>query len=306
MLATLSLLLSKMLPVYSVALGGFFAGRYLNLQRETLANLLIYFVAPVVFFFGVVQAPHGWTQLLLVPVFLGVGSLLGVSVYAGVKRLYPQQERSILGFIAGSGNTGYFGIPLVAVLLGPDALVVAIMVTIGLDLFQYTVGYYLMARHSARSEGVLQKIAKNPLIWALAAGTIWTQMGWGVPAQVAPIAAYFNGTYIILGMLVIGLGLSGPRQQKIDVRFVAGAFIAKFVLFPLVVALLVMVDRQFLHIFSDLTHKAVLLLSLVPIASDAVAFATILDIHPQKTAHTVMLSSVFSILYVPVLAYVFF
>lgn len=308
MITVLSLLLSKMLPMYGIALGGFFIGKHLDVQRQTLANLLLYFIAPVVFFFGIVNASDsGWRHLLLIPLFLCIGSVLACIVHFITKRFYSEQERGILGFIAGSGNTGYFGIPLVAILLGPDALIIAIMVTIGLDLFQYTVGYYLMARHTADPREIILKTIKSPLIWSLLAGMAFVAMGMSMPQQIGDVVAYFNGAYIVLGMLIIGLGLSGGvKKRDVDVKFVASAFAAKFILFPVAVVALIMIDQSFLHIFSSMTHKTIFLLSIVPIASDAVAFATVLNTHPQKTAHTVVLSSIFSIIYVPVLALIFF
>lgn len=306
MIAALSLLIAKIIPIYGITLGGFLAGRHLELHRETLAKLLIYFIAPVVYFFGIAETNHNSQQLLLVPIFLCLGSLLAFVVYISIGKLYPQQERGILGFIAGSGNTGYFGIPLVAILLGPEALVAAIMVTIGLDLFQYTLGYYLMTRHNANPAEAFHKIVKNPVIWAFIAGVICMQLNWHVPGQFSDVAVYFKGAYVVLGMLVVGLGLGGrPRQKALDMRFIAGAFIVKFVLFPLCVLLFVLIDQRWLHLFSSITHDAMLLLSLVPIASDTVAFATVLGVHPQKAAHTVMLSSVFAILYVPIVALLF-
>ncbi len=305
MTAALLLLLVKITPLYGIAVGGFFAGRHLKLQRETLATLLLYFVAPVVFFFSVVDAEQSWHQILLVPVFLGLGSLLGLLVYASARNWYSASERGMLGFIAGSGNTGYFGIPLVAMLLGPEALVAAVMITIGLDLFQFTLGYYLMAKHDARPREAVRKIVSSPVIWAFVLGVLFVQTGWQLPPAITDIAQHFKGAYIVLGMLVVGLGLSGLSRKVLDIRFVTAAFAAKFVLFPLCVCALVAIDEQWLHGFTPVVHRTMLLLSLVPIASDTVAFATVLGVHPQKAAHTVMLSSLFAVLYIPILAMLF-
>jgi predicted permease len=48
-----------------------------------------------------------------------------------------------------------------------------------------------------------------------------------------------------------------------------------------------------------------LVLSIVPIASNTVAFATKLRAHPEKAAFTVMLSTLVALVYIPVFVYLF-
>ena len=56
-MTVLFLLIAKLIPLYIVVLFGFLAGRFSEVKKETVANLLIYIITPVVVFGGVFSAP---------------------------------------------------------------------------------------------------------------------------------------------------------------------------------------------------------------------------------------------------------
>ncbi len=299
MVSDLFLVLGKIMPLYGVIGLGYLAGRQLELQRESVANLLLYVVTPIVFFGSLVSAPIEQHNLLLVPLFFTMGCVIATVFYGLGRFVYSHSERSVLGFAAGSGNTGYFGLPLVLAVLGPAALNVAIVASIGLDLFQYTLGYYFMARHQATPRAAIARVLRNPVMWAFVAGAICLRLGYHMTPALMNVADYFKGAYVVLGMLIIGLGLAQAARVRIDRRFVAGALLAKFICFPLLALVVVELDQSIWHLFSPLVHRAILLLSVVPVASDTVAFATVLKVHPDKATHTVVLSTLMALGYIP-------
>ena len=50
----------------------------------------------------------------------------------------------------------------------------------------------------------------------------------------------FSGAYIVLGMMLIGLGMADIRWSTIDVRFLGMAFLSKFFVWPGLMMLLVL------------------------------------------------------------------
>ena len=47
-------------------------------------------------------------------------------------------------------------------------------------------------------------------------------------------------------------------------------------------------------------YRAFILLSIVPIAANTVIFATALDVHPDKVSSAVLFSTIFCLIYVPI------
>lgn len=61
-----------------------------------------------------------------------------------------------------------------------------------------------------------------------------------------------------------------------------------------------------MSLFPEEAHKGFLLISIVPLAANSVAIASILKAHPEKVATTVLVSTLIALVYVPVMAGIFF
>ena len=92
---------------------------------------------------------------------------------------------------------------------------------------------------------------------------------------------------------------------EFDFKFISLAFLAKFLVWPLFMLGLIFLDSRFFGLFSPLLHKIMFLISIVPIAANTVAYAALLKTHPQKAAVAVLLSTLFALVYIPVLAIYF-
>ena len=60
-------------------------------------------------------------------------------------------------------------------------------------------------------------------------------------------------------------------------------------------------DRVGMNFYDIETYRAFMLLSIVPIAANTVIFATVLDVHPDKVSSSVLFSTFFGLIYVPVI-----
>lgn len=275
------------------------AGRYLRVQRETVASLLLYVIVPVVSFYGVATVHLDAGILLLPLVFYAVCSLLCLVFHALSRMFWKDSTRSIFAYAAGTGNNGYFGLPLVLSLLGEQAFAVAVVAGMGFLLYECTVGFFVVARGHRTAGESLRRLLRFPMIYAFFLGLLWNAAGWGFPAAYADLAQSFRGAYTVLGMMLVGLGLSRIRHLFIDLRFVGLLLIAKYVCWPLLMLGVVTADTAWFHLFSPLTHQVMLLLAIVPTAANVVAYATELKTHPEKAASAVLISTFLALLYIP-------
>ncbi|MCA9331283.1 AEC family transporter, partial [Candidatus Saccharibacteria bacterium] len=107
----------KLLPIYLLIGAGFVMGKRLPVKRDTISNLLIYLIAPVVIFNSVYTTQLSLQTTVLPVMFFVLCSAMGLFAYwfnAGL----PTKQRGVLAFAGGSGNTGYFGIPVALALFG--------------------------------------------------------------------------------------------------------------------------------------------------------------------------------------------
>ncbi len=300
-MALFVLIAQKILPLYLVIALGYGAGRWLGIAREQVANLVIYLIMPIVFFGAVARTELTPAYLTLPFVAYCMGAVIALSIFYISKFFYAKDDthRNLIGQAAGSGNTGYFGLPLFLALAPEQQAGVYLLAILGLTICEATVGYYLLARSHFGMRDAVRKLLRLPVLYACLAGLIVNISGMGVPTPLVELLQHFRGCYVIFGMMMIGLGLSSMQRLEFGTRFLPLLFLARFVCWPLLAWGLVWLDSNVLHLFDDLSHKVVIVFSVVPLAANTVAFATQLKVHPEKAATAVLLSTLLALITIP-------
>jgi predicted permease len=292
-------LVVKVVPLYVLIFLGYLAGKKLGVRKESVSALLIYFIAPFVVFSGVIASPLDRTIVLLPLLCFILCCLIGTAFYIAGAFVWSGPERNILAFAAGTGNTGYFGLPVILALLGPQYFSLTVLAILGFILFENSLGYYFVARGHLNVRDALLKVLKLPAIYAFVAGVAVLALHVAFPATFQSLFTNFQGAYSILGMMLVGLGLAGIGAVAPDRIFLFSSLFAKFVVWPVVVVLFILADRSLLHLFSPMAYAVLLVLSIVPLAANTVAFATQLKAAPEKAAIAVMISTLIALVYIP-------
>ena len=299
-------LLIKLLPLYGIVLLGYIAGKKLEVQKESVAQLLIYIVSPVVVFSGVIATELNASILSLPILFFILCCSLCLLFYSVGKLFWTGSEKNILSFTAGHGNTGYFGLPVLFVLLGDQFLGLAVMMILGFSLYDSTLGFYMVAKGHHTAKESLKKLLHLPTLYAFFLGIIINYLNISLHPILLDALHNFQGMFVVLGMMLIGLGLSEVTRASLDYKFTAIAFLAKFVVWPGVMGLIIFLDKTYFHFYNSSTYKIMLLMSIVPLAVNTVAYATKLNTHPEKVSLTVLLSTIFALFYIPLFVVLFF
>lgn len=293
-------LILKLLPLYIIIFLGYLAGKKLKVQKESIAPLLIYVISPVVVFSGVVSINLTGPIISLPLLYFIPACLTCLLFYFIGGRFYSTgSERNILAFASGTGNTGYFGIPLILALYDPTYFGIAVFILLGGIIYENSIGFYITARGQFSARQAFIKVLKLPTIYAFIVGIIVSVNSWSISPTISEAVTNFKGAYVVLGMMLIGLGLSQVTKSSIDHRFTLLSFIAKFLILPIIMTSIVLVDSHFFHFYNSLIYTVLLIMSIVPIASNTVALATLFNVHPEKMALTVLLSTLFALVYIP-------
>jgi predicted permease len=293
-------LLAKTAPLYALVAFGFVAGRRLGVTRESVSALLIYLISPLVVVNGLASATVGWTLFFLPALFLSVSATVALGFFWLGRRLAASGEEGLLAFAAGAGNTGYFGLPVILSVLGERYLSYAVLAVFGIVLFENTLGYYLIARGSFSSREAFAKMVRLPAIYAFCLGLALALSGVGVPSVAAPFFANIRGAYSVLGMMLVGIGLAGVSRDQVDRPLILWSAIAKFAVWPAASFLVCLADARLFHFLPADAYPVVMILSIVPLASNTVAFASHLGVAPGKAALAVLATTVSAAAYIPV------
>lgn len=203
-------LLNIVVPVFVIALAGFWFGRRwrgdTGMAFINHANLMLF--VPALVFSALVENPisvtHDW-PLMLAGVFVVVlpGALLMWVTPQGVTRaafLVPGMFR----------NTGNLGIPLMMLAYGREYLGDIVLLMVLSNLLHFSLGIYLLSHGEKRWDWVA-----NPNVWAAALGVWLASQREEIPASVLTSLDLLGQMAIPLMLFALGVRLSQEKLGQV-------------------------------------------------------------------------------------------
>lgn len=297
----LLIILGKIFPLYITIFAGYILARYFRIKREQIAFLLIYILGPIVIFFAVLSIEIN-LQLVFLPLFIFIfGSFIAFYILQRYKNEWKDASVNTLAFTCGTGNTGYFGIPLAMILLEPNAANIFIFGTLASLLYENTTGFFVTAKGSFTARQSIMKVLKLPLLYAFIAGVTFNILGFRTPEFIVPFFENFKWAYGLLGMMMLGMGMKGFNlNEDFDKKYIKISYFFKFIFWPGIVLAIIFVDKNLIGFLNDEIYRVMFLFSIVPLAGNTVTLAVLLKAKPEKASFTVLLSTLISIVYIPV------
>ncbi|MGO2132803.1 MAG: AEC family transporter [Halomonas sp.] len=277
---------------------GIFAARQLSVDPRPIATLLIYLIAPLTFFRGLVLGGPTPAYLLITATLFATACCVALLVNAVARRLLPADESAVLAFSAGTGNTGYFGLPVAIVLLPSEGVTLYLFAVLGVTLYEFTLGFYLSARGRFSVRESLLKITRLPLIYAFLTALLFESINFEVPPSVMRGLEVFPAAYTLLGMMIIGMTLGRVSPREFDLRFIGACVGVRYLLWPALMLAAVIAIQASIGLSQDLA-MALLLIGVVPMAANVVVVAMELGIAPEKGALAVLLTTLAAPLLIP-------
>lgn len=291
----------KIIPLYIFAILGFVAGKYLNIDAKGIGKLIIYIIAPFVIFEAITHSNLSLSTFILPIITFLLCSIVAFLFYKYGKYIYGDARANVLAIVSAEGNTGYFGIPIALLLFDQNIFGIYILGTLGVTIFENTVVYYLTARGRYTVQESLGRLKKLPALYAFAFAVAFLYLEINLPRLMDNFVISMQGAYVVLGMMLIGFGISKINKFSFDYKFIALSFVGKFIILPLLMFGLVLLDYYLFKIYNVEIYRAFILLSIVPIAANTVIFATVLNVHPDKVSSAVLFSTIFGLVYVPII-----
>lgn len=299
-------LLGKILPLYFSILLGLFSTLFLSCDKNTIAKILLFILAPLIVFNATISVKLDASVLFLPLFFFLLSSTLAFILLFVFKRIYSDNTANLLAFSTSTGNTGNIGIPLAILFLEPHLVDVFIFTVLASILYQNSVGYYITAKGHFTAKESIKKVLKLPVLYAFVLGIIFNISGFKIPDIFLNYADYLKGTYAILGMMLLGMGMEKMRSNNsFDLKFISYAIIIKFFLWPMIVLAFIFVDKNYIHFLNEGFYMIMFLFSIVPLAGNTVTVATILNVKPEKMSLAVFITTMISLLYIPFALYLY-
>lgn len=292
-------LLPNLIPLYALIAFGFAGGRWLDINLHSMAVVAIYFIAPIVIFGAVAQVDLQ-PEYMALPLVLAVISFSITMVsYRLARLIFPAKMASLIGMASSTGNTGYFGLPLILAIYGADQAGIYILGNYGAEIVAVTLGYYFGARGNFHVKDSLIKLLKLPVLHGLWLGVVWNLLNLPLPESFLNYWGHFTGAWVVIGMMLIGVALGKIPKFELNFKLIGWLSVVKFLAWPLLVGAFIWTDQNYTMLFDTDIYGMFLIFSLCPLAGNVVAFAAQLDVHPEEAAMAVLISTLIALFYIP-------
>lgn len=212
-----------------------------------------------------------------------------------ISRLVFRHRSAIRQFGAAFSNAGFIGIPLVQMTLGEEAVFYVASFVAIVNILQWTYGVFIMT--GDRTQISLKKITTNPIAVSLAIGLLLFFLPVKLPAIVTGVIGTLASMNGPLAMIVLGAYLAQvPLKELFTDRLTYLCAAVRLILIPVLTMLcLFLIPEDF-----GTVRLAVMLAAAAPVGSNVAIFAQIYDKEYTDAVKDVCLSTVLSILTMPI------
>ena len=291
-----ALLIQTCLPLAALIALGYIIGRLNTIDLKSVATLAIYAITPLVAF-GSAARLDFTPSLVMLPICTFVlAALIGCGSYALGYCIKDKAQRCLLPVACGSGNTGYFGLPIAIALFGQEAAGIYFLANLGVVVFETSIGYYFIARGKLSTRDALYRVARLPILYALSTGLVCAAAGIHLPEAAIKLWDLCKGAYVVVGMIIAGLALAQSEGFALNAKLTMIGLIGKFVFWPAAALFFSIIDTG---LFDARVHQLILMLSLVPIAANLPAYAAANNVPVRDAAMLVLVSTILAIMAIP-------
>jgi malonate transporter len=294
-------ILLKTLPFFAVIATGFLAGRARFLTPDATGQLTKF-----VFYFALSAMLFGFAaNLSLAEIFnlpfvlaylLGTGAIWALVLMVALLRGTGREAAVFEAHAGVIGNVGFLGIPMLALLMGPQVvgpvlLVLAVDLIVFSSILTLMITLFRSGRVGADTLRVLALgLVKNPMIVSTVLGLIWGATGRSLWPPVQEFMTLLGAAATPCALFAIGASLAGRRPDR---PLIAGWLsLAKLILHPAAVACCALV------IFPVPREAAAVMIAAaaLPVAGNVFILAQHYQVAPQRISTAILISTAFSVL----------
>ncbi len=286
---------SALLPVVTCAALGFgIAKRTTWLEAQSLPALVTNIGLPILILGAMLSMEVALSDLSSTL----VAFLLVLTISSALSWLILSLSGlSVRGFLPMlvNPNTGNLGIPLVFALLGPEALVHAVLISTVVQVSHFSLGVMVLS-----GQAHPKKLLSNPSILALLVGAIWLALDAPKPAAMINTLEFIGGMTLPIMLLLLGKSIAGIQLREIDrLGRIAGLSLARIGIGAVSAGAVVIALP-----LPQLVQQTLLLQAMMPVAVMSYLLASQYQGPADDIAAVILVSTPLSLLAVGILQWV--
>jgi len=225
--------------------------------------------------------------------------IVSIIAYLIGKFLHLSEKKiAVLEFLLIFGNIGYMGLPVLKAVYPEQGAFFGTMAIMPFNFSLWTYGIYLYNRGNGNTELNIKNLLNNG-IYAIIIGLIFMLTDLQLPVSIKNAVTMLADSTFPLSMLIIGSTLATMKLSDIfKERYIIGVSLLRLIIIPLTA----------FYIFDFFVANKVIVTILtiqigMPAAANAVIFAEKFDANYRYAAEGVFLTTLFSLITIPLLIY---
>ena len=240
-----------------------------------------------------------WQPRVIAAYLLACLTVYLLVMFIAFARRASLSEATIEAQCAIIGNTGFMGLPMLALLLGPQS-VPYMLIILSVDLVVFSSLFTMMitlARQGQINRGLplklLGAVARNPMVVAMVTGLACAATGVGLPAPVNDTLTLLGAAATPSALFAIGASLADKKVERL--QLVTWLTFVKLILHPVIVALFALIVFRL-----DPVASAVLIAgAALPVAGNVFILAQHYNAGPARVSATILVSTLLSMATIP-------
>ena len=274
---------------------GFLFGRIFSVTSSPFSLAFNYIFGPLLVFYGTLSKNFEFDFIIIFFAFLCLNLLLVLIAYIwSVLVPLSRKENALFRFSGTTSNIGNFGLPLCVSLFGEQTIALVAFIIVSTNFSMQLLGVFFLSNEQKSPVKALLEIFKMPMLWALLIAMFFQLAQIKLPQAVFSPIAELGRAAIPLAIFTFGVALSGLRSFSIPIRLIVQSVILRLILSPLIaIVILNLIEME------DITRKVFFVESTLPLAVFTIVLADIFDCDVEKASSMVFVSTLLSIITVP-------
>ncbi|EAK8437450.1 AEC family transporter [Listeria monocytogenes] len=291
-----------LLPVFGIFAIGFVGQKTLKFDIPNLSKLTLYLMSPFLafntFYTNPLTIDYAYLAIYIFALCLSLILLVSlISFLLG----YNLQDRCALILASAFMNNGNYGTPVVLLVFGAVGLDIAVVLMVLQQLAMSTIGIYFAAKGSKDANGmktVMKRVVRMPIAYGALLGLALQLLHVSLPSALMTCVKLVGDAAIPTIMIVLGMQLAVISFRRIELTKVGIALVLKLLIAPIIafgLTLILPVD--------EMTKQIMILLAAMPTAANTTLMAVQFDTKPDLVSNATFISTVLSIITLPIVLY---
>src|SRR5690625_3795664 len=276
-----------------------------NDTRQMFMSLIINIAMPSIILSSIfnVEITKDSFKLIVIVFVISIGiNLVGIALGSLFARIfYPKSTKKVeIAILSGLGNTGFIGIPLCLVLLGPEGALFAAIFDAGVDFTIWTVGVFLLQEEKKFNFSMFKSMLNVPML-AIIFGLFSAYISFKPPIIFIDLFDRLAALAVPLAMFYIGAIVMTLQRSKVN-NSSSKIWIpisVKLIILPIFVAIIVNFTR-----LETFIVQTIIIQSMMPTLTLASILFAKYSGDEDMGAVTTVVSTIAALLTIPLMLYV--